>query len=202
METTTAGEASGEGRIAADLVQRIAAGDTDAERLLFERYHRGLLFLLQRLTGSPEQAEDLRQETFRIVLERLRGRSLEQPEGLLGFLRGTARNLVLAERRKANRRPLESGSEELAEMADPAPSAAESLVRAEDARLFRRLLGELRSERDRQLLLRFYVAGEEKQEICRTLGLSHPHFKRVLYRARQRFKELVAAFEQRQGAAP
>ena len=188
METTTAGES----RVAADLVRRVAAGDGDAETRLYERYHRGLLFMLRRLTGSPEQAEDLRQETFRIVFERLRGRGLDEPEGLLGFLRGTARNLALAERRKAARRPREDGREQLVEMADPAPSAADALMRAEDARRFRRLLGELRVERDRQLILRFYVAGDGKEEICDALDLDTSHFKRVLFRARQRFKQLVA----------
>lgn len=187
METTTAGE----GRVAADLVRRVAAGDGDAETRLYERYHRGLLFMLRRLTGSPEQAEDLRQETFRIVFERLRGRGLDEPEGLLGFLRGTARNLALAERRKAARRPRQDGQEQLVEMADPAPSAADALMRAEDARRFRQLLGELRVERDRQLILRFYVAGDGKEEICEALDLESSHFKRVLFRARQRFKQLV-----------
>ncbi len=187
METTTAGE----GQVAADLVRRVAAGDGAAETQLYARYHRGLLFMLRRLSGSPEQAEDLRQETFRIVFGRLRGRGLDEPEGLLGFLRGTARNLALAERRKAARRPRESSPEALVEMADPAPSAADALLRAEDARRFRQLLGELRVERDRQMILRFYVAGDEKEEICEALNLESSHFKRVLFRARQRFKQLV-----------
>lgn len=195
METTSAGE----GQIAADLVRRVAAGDADAEGQLYHRYHRGLLFFLRRLTGNPEQAEDLRQETFRIVFERLRGRGLENPASLLGFLRGTARNLALAERRKARRQPHESSPDELAEVADPSPSAADALQRAEDARHFRQLLGELKVERDRQLILRFYVAGDGKDEICAALGLSASHFKRVLFRARQRFKQLVTDFDQRHG---
>ena len=186
-----------EGQIAADLVRRVAAGDGTAETELYERYHRGLLYLLRRLTGGPEQAEDLRQEAFRIVFERLRGRGLDEPEGLLGFLRGTARNLALAERRKARRRPPESGPEVLDGMADPSPSATDALLRAEDSRRFRRLLSEMRVERDRQLIMRFYVAGDEKEEICTALGLDPSHFKRVLFRARQRFKRLVAKDRQR-----
>ncbi len=187
-----------ESRIADDLVRRIGAGDAGAESRLYEHYHRGLLFLLRRLTGGAADAEDLLQETFRIVLERLRGRGLEDPGRLLGFLRGTARNLVLAERRKLGRRPRESSPEEMVEIVDPAPSAAETLLRSEETRLFRRLLGELRVERDRQLILRFYIAGEEKEQICSALGLSTSHFKRVLFRARQRFKELLVDSEQRQ----
>src|SRR5262245_36684726 len=93
-----AGREPDEAGIATDLVQRIAAGDAAAETALVQRYSRGLLYLLRRLGASPELADDLHQETFRIILERLRRRGLEEPAGLAGFLRGTARNLMTAER--------------------------------------------------------------------------------------------------------
>src|SRR5262249_51973396 len=86
-----------EAAVATDLVRRIAAGDTAAEGDLVQRYSRGLGYLLRRLGATPELADDLHQETFRIVLERLRKRGLDDPAGLAGFLRGTARNLMIAE---------------------------------------------------------------------------------------------------------
>ena len=46
-------------------------------------------------------------------------------------------------------------------------------------------------KRDRDLLLRYYVHEEEKPEICRALGLDSLHFNRVLYRAKQRFREIL-----------
>ena len=39
---------------------------------MFERYARGLLFLLKQRTRDVELAQDLRQETFRIAIEKLR----------------------------------------------------------------------------------------------------------------------------------
>jgi RNA polymerase sigma-70 factor, ECF subfamily len=92
------------GAPAAGLVQRIAAGDADAEEDLVARYRRGLLYLLSRLGAPPDLADDLQQETFRIVIERLRSGGLTDPAGLAPFLRGTARNLLIAERRKTARR--------------------------------------------------------------------------------------------------
>lgn len=68
--------------------------------------------------------------------------------------------------------------------------------------IVRRLIGELPTDRDRQLLLRFYVAEEEKERICSDLGLDSLHFNRVLFRARHRFKELLERFQARQGSAP
>lgn len=197
-----AGPEPGEADFATDLVRRIAAGDTAAETELVQRYSRGLLYLLRRLGVPPELADDLHQETFRIVLERLRRRGLEEPAGLAGFLRGTARNLVIAERRKTARRRTDADPEGLERVVHPEPGQLSSVLLEEEAVIVRRLIGELPTDRDRQLLLRFYVAEEEKESICADLGLDSLHFNRVLFRARHRFKELLERFQARQRPAP
>ena len=193
--STDAGPGPHEAEIATGLVRRIAAGDTAAEAKLVERYSRGLLYLLRRLGAPPDLADDLHQETFRIVLERLRRRGLDDPAGLAGFLRGTARNLMSAERRKAARRRTDADAEGLERVVNPAPGQLSAVLHDEEAAIVRRLIGDLAADRDRQLLLRFYVAGEEKERICADLGLDSLHFNRVLFRARQRFKELLERFE-------
>jgi RNA polymerase sigma-70 factor, ECF subfamily len=190
-----------EAEIATGLVRRIAAGDLSAETELVERYGRGLIYLLRRLGAPPPLAEDLHQETFRIALERLRQRALDEPARLAGFLCGIARNLALAERRKTARRRTEADDEELAQAVHPAPSQLSSVLLDEEAETVRRLIGELPTDRDRQLLLRFYVAEEDKERICADLGLDSLHFNRVLFRARQRFKELLERSESRQAPA-
>jgi RNA polymerase sigma-70 factor (ECF subfamily) len=198
--TGAVSEPDDEAAVAADLVRRIAARDAAAEGELVERYQRGVLYLLRRLGALPELADDLQQETFRIVIERLRQEGLADPAGLAPFLRGTARNLLIAERRKAARRRTWGDSGELAEAVAPAPSQLQTVLHDEEARIVRDLIAELPNGRDRELLLRFYVAEEEKETICAALGLDSLHFNRVLFRARQRFKELMERFQKRQGA--
>jgi RNA polymerase sigma-70 factor (ECF subfamily) len=187
-----------EAAIAAGLARRIAAGDATAEEALVVRYRRGLLYLLHRLGAVPEIAEDVQQETFRIVIERLRRGGLDDPAGLAPFLRGTARNLLIAERRKTARRRTWGDSGELAAAVAPAPSQLQTVLLDEEAEIVRKLIGELPTDRDRQLLLRFYVGEEDKDKICADLGLESLHFNRVLFRARQRFKELLERFQKRQ----
>lgn len=179
-----------EPRVAADLVQRIVRGDAAAETEMVERYSRGLLFLLRRMTSNPDLADDLHQETFRIVLERLRRRGLEDPERLAGFLNRTARNLVIGDYRKTTRRRTDS-LEDTDRAADPAPGQLHQTLLDEEASFVRRLIGELRPDRDRQILYRFYIAEEPKERICSDLELSSLHFNRVLHRARRRFKNLL-----------
>lgn len=199
--STDLGPDSTEAEVATDLGRRIAAGDSAAETALVERYSRGLLYLLKRQGVSPELADDLHQETFRIVIERLRQRELDDPAGLAGFLRGIARNLATAEYRKAARRKTEADPEGLEQAVNPAPGQLQNVLLNEEANIVRRLISELPTDRDQQLLMRFYVAEEEKESICSDLGLDSLHFNRVLFRARSRFKELLERFQARQGPA-
>lgn len=180
-----------EAEVAAELVRRIHAGDARAEADLVERYSRGLLYMLRRAAGDPALADDLHQEAFRIVLERLRERSLEDPERLAGFLHRTAKNLLVAGYRKTARRKTEGEVDGMEAVPDPASGPLQESLRQEEAALVRRLIGELETDRDRQILYRFYIAEEDKERICDDLGLSSLHFNRVLFRARQRFKELL-----------
>jgi RNA polymerase sigma-70 factor (ECF subfamily) len=189
-----------EEEVAAELVRRIQAGDAAAESEMVERYSRGLLFMLRRRTGDPALADDLHQETFRIVLLRLRGEGIGQPERLSAFILQTAKNLFLGDWRKRTRRGEGYDVEEVPEPADPAPGQLDRVVREEEAGLVRRLIGELDTDRDRQLLLRFYVAEEDKERICTDLGLSSLHFNRVLFRARERFKKLLGEMAGRDAA--
>src|SRR6185312_15443561 len=59
------------------------------------------------------------------------------------------------------------------------------------AGVVRRLLRELSSPRDREVLVRFYLKEEERGALCRSLGLTDLQFNRVIFRARERFRELL-----------
>jgi len=174
---------------AADLVRRIRKGDAAAEAGLIERFSRGVLFFLRRHAGLPELADDLHQETFRVALERLRARSLDNPEEIGGFLIGTARNLLRNEQRRQARRHMADDAEIVERVPDPGVDPLRRLLDDEDADLVRRTIGELRHPRDRQILFRFYIAEDSKERICADLDLAPAHLRRVLFRARQRFRD-------------
>ncbi len=186
-----------EAEVAADLAHRIQAGDASAETEMVERYSGGLTFMLRRMTGRPDLADDLHQDAFRVVLERLRGPGLAEPERLAGFLRRTARNLFIGNYRKQTRRQTDD-LEDAEPPADGAPSPLSQTMLDQEAALVRRMIAELKPDRDRQILYRFYIAEEPKERICADFELSSLHFNRVLHRARQRFKDLLERSEKRQ----
>lgn len=187
------------GEEAARLVQRIRAGEGAAEAELVERFRRGLVLVLRRRSGDPALAEDLAQETLALVLEKVRSGAVNEPERLAGFVHGTARHLLFAHRRKSGRlvaldpaRDQDPGGERprAEEVRQAGPDQLDELVRREDARLVRHLLGELAVSRDREVLFRFYLSDEPREVICRRLGIDPGHFRRVLFRARERLRQL------------
>ena len=174
----------------ADLVRRILAGERSAEEELVLRYTRGVTIIVRRIVKDPCVTEDLCQETFRLVLEKVRRGDLREAERLSGFVCSLARNLAIDYFRQAARRETLEDIEATRPLPDPAPDQLSLLLQKEKAKAIRQVLKELKSERDREVLYRFYIAEEEKEQICTDLGLSSLHFNRVLYRARERFREL------------
>jgi DNA-directed RNA polymerase specialized sigma24 family protein len=53
------------------------------------------------------------------------------------------------------------------------------------------VIQELGTSRDRDILLRFYIAEEDKERISADFGLSSLQFNRVLHRARERYREIL-----------
>lgn len=195
MSETAAAPTPGE---QARLAERVRAGDAGAEAEMVARYGDGLRYLLRRWTRDPALAEDLFQETFRLALEKIRAGELRQPSKLQAYLRGVARTLSTRHYQRRAPRPADAA---VADLPDPAPGPLAGLLAEEKRRLVHRLLGELGQARDREILLRFYVAEERKERICADLGLTDLHFNRVLYRARRRFRRLCEARRLRRGGS-
>jgi RNA polymerase sigma-70 factor (ECF subfamily) len=174
----------------AELVHRIRAGDQSAEEELAQRYSRGIAFVIHQLVAEREAAEDIYQETFRLVLEKVRAGAVREPERLSGFITSIARNLVTEQFRRASRRRTREEPDEGHAFASPEPNPLDGLLREEQNSLARQVLASLPSDRDRTVLYRFYISDDEKDEICTALGITSLHFNQILCRARERYKNL------------
>ena len=176
-------------RSEAELVASIVSGEPGADDELVRRYSRGVSLVLRHAASDRFVAEDLFQETFRICLDKLRRGDLREAERLSGFICSVARNLVISHFRHSARTAKSAAIELPESLADASPDQLSVMLENEKAKIARQVLEELNS-RDRELLRRFYVDGEDKEQICTDLGLSSLHFNRVLYRARERYKQL------------
>jgi RNA polymerase sigma-70 factor (ECF subfamily) len=174
-----------------DLVARIISGDPTAKEDLVRRYGRGITIIITQIVRCPDAAADVYQETFRIVFEQLRLGKIREPERLSGFVTTVARNTAYQHLREANRSTGIDDIPKFDSIPDPAPSPLDSVLRDETSVLVQEVINELRVDRDRQLLYRRYVVEEDKDTICRDLGLTRKQYNNVIYRAHERFKELV-----------
>lgn len=180
-----------EARVANRLTLGIRKGDAVAESEMIERYSRGLRFLLARRIGDDERARDLLQDTFCIAIEKLRTTDLANPERLAGYLRGIAVRVSLNAQRRRNREPYPIDIDAVAAIPDAEPGQYQQVSKEQTQANIKKLLETMPVERDRDLLTRFYIYDQDKQNICRALGLDSLHFNRVLFRAKKRFRKIL-----------
>jgi RNA polymerase sigma factor (sigma-70 family) len=182
-----------------DEIERIVAaaltGDRQAESRMLIALRPGVLAVLR--FGAFHRwvdAEDLTQETLHIVVERVRAHTIDDPRKVFAFAAATARNLALNAARKVLRQQTVVDSELVDELAQNMEMEQNELSDSDDRHLAEAvaaLLEELPTERDRQMLMRFYLDGTDKQQLCQELGLSPKHFDRVLMRARSRLRSII-----------
>jgi RNA polymerase sigma-70 factor (ECF subfamily) len=153
---------------------------------------RGVTLVLRQRVRDRALVEDLCGETFRTVVERLQREPLDDPAKLPAFLAQTARNLAIAEWRKDGRRRTVTGeSEAIAAVADEQLDVGSHVEDRQRSKAVLGVLADMATPRDRELLVRYYLRDEPKDEICRHLGLTDAHFNRVIFRARARFRTLL-----------
>lgn len=177
------------------IVTAALGGDRQAESRMISALRPGVLAVLR--FGAFHRwidAEDLTQETLQIVVERVRARTIDDPRKVFAFAAATARNLALNQARKVLRQQTVVDSELVDELAQNLEMEQSDLSESDDRHLAQAvmaLLDELPTQRDRQVLVRFYLDGVDKQQLCHELGLSPKHFDRVVMRARSRLRTII-----------
>jgi RNA polymerase sigma-70 factor (ECF subfamily) len=175
-----------------ELSRRIREGDSSAESELVRQFEPGLRVLLRRRTGGDVGLlQDLVQETLLIVIQRLRGEGIEDPDRLAAFAAQIARNLAIASLRKTERQKTDIDSEATDRNPDPGRDVEGQAGDHEAALAVRALLRELPQARDRLMLKRFYLDDHDKRDICEEFGLTETAFNQALSRARKRFRQIL-----------
>lgn len=172
----------------ARLVDRIIAGDPTAETELWDRFRQGVFHIVLRIVGDHHLAEDLTQDTFFIIIGKVRQGDVRRPESLAAFVAQVARFHAIEQIRKLRHQRLEDLGE-AEQLPDPAPNRLSQMETGEQFDEMRALIGQL-IPRDRDLIMRLYINEEPKERICADLGLTSSQFDRVLHRARKRYKAL------------
>lgn len=174
-----------------EIVHLIGSGSSNAESELVRRYSRGTMMMLERRTKDIQRAEDVHQDTFRIVLERLRSSGIDDPSRVASFIHRTAVNVLIGNLRKETRRNTYADTDLVQRQADASSDQLRELIQQEKDAVVRSAILSLQNARDKEILYRFYVLQEEKSTICEALELTATHFDRVISRARKRLRQRV-----------
>jgi len=174
------------------IVHRIQTDDSDGQAGMEELYRvfsRGIRFYLCRHLG-PQELDDKVHDTFLIVVQAIRKGELREPERLMGFVRTIVRRQVAAHIDSAvqSRRDL-TDSETGIVLIDSRRNPEEKAISREHMEMMVEVLRDM-SDRDRDILTRFYLYEQSQEEICEEMQLTDTQFRLLKSRAKARFGEL------------
>lgn len=172
-----------------ELVGRIHSGETDGMAELYHLFSKGIRFYLCRQLG-PQELDDKIHDTFVVVVQAIRRGELREPQRLMGFVRTVVRRQVAAHIDKVvHTRRDQIDMDSTVRVADPRGNPEEVAIFQQREDLIRRVLSQL-SDRDREILTRFYLREQTQDQICSEMALTETQFRLLKSRAKARFGEL------------
>jgi RNA polymerase sigma-70 factor, ECF subfamily len=176
-----------------DLVTRVCQGDTEAFRLIFERYSRPVIGFIYDMVSDRELAEELTQETFVRAFRGIHG--MNPKTKLSTWLFGIARNVAresLRARVRANRE-VDLEDESVMDLSDDKPVPVDRLLSKELNELIRRALETL--DEDKRLVFTLKVFHQcSYEEIADITGFSLAKLKTDLHRARAEMRRRIKPY--------
>ena len=172
-----------------ELVERIQRGENSGLEDLYRLFARGIRFYLCRQLG-PQELDDKVHDAFLIVVQAIKRGDLREPERLMGFVRTVVRRQVAGYIDDV----VHSRRDEL--HLDLGVRVADGRNNPEQTAEFRQkiefMVSILRSlsDRDREILTRFYLDEQTQEQICEEMNLTETQFRLLKSRAKTRFGEL------------
>jgi RNA polymerase sigma-70 factor (ECF subfamily) len=170
-------------------VDRLMQGETET-CVHFSRYFTKLLVVkLRSKLRDNSQAEDVAQETLLRVFKYFRDKgSLENPERLGAWVNSFCDNIALEFFRAGNR--FQQAPENVPEPVCQAMNAEFNCINAQRKT---RLAGALRKldNKDRIIIEKVFLQEQDKDNICRELGINRNHLRLKVHRALGRFRKVL-----------
>jgi RNA polymerase sigma-70 factor (ECF subfamily) len=143
------------------------AGEDSAMEQLYKLFAKGIRYYLCRQLG-PQDLEDKVHDTFLIVVNAIRRGDLREPDRLMGFVRTVARRQVAAYIEQNVKSRHEESDFTIAGIvvADFKKNPEQEAMVRQKTDLIKSTLAQL-SERDREILIRFYLQEQPQEQICR-----------------------------------
>jgi len=172
----------------AGYLERLAARDPEVERHFHDYFSELIRIKLRSRQFPPHAIDDIRQETFLRVLQAVRRDGIRDPERIGAFVNSTC-NFVAMEFGRAGARHKVPDTE-MPDVRDERPDSERAML-ATEARTQVRAILEKMSDKDRRLLSAVFLEERSSEEICRQFGIDGNYLRVLLFRARNKFRQMM-----------
>lgn len=174
-----------------DLAYKIIEKNDEAKNQFVLINYNWLLFIVRRKFSRSNNHEDIVQDAFMIVINNLEQGKVSNPRVILSYLRTTALNIGFEYLRQDKKFKSSIDHDLLEEIESSKEDILTTIIWNDKTKYVKQVITELKVQRDQDILYGFYFLDKSKVSICQQLELSSEHFDRVLYRAKQRLKQLI-----------
>ena len=172
-----------------EIVRRIQLGDDRGMEELYRVFESGIRYYLCRHLRGQE-LDDKIHDSFLIVVQAIQRGELREPERLMGFVRTVVRRQVAGYiDRAVHRRRDEVEIETVLRVVDVGTNPEVAAMASQRTELARSVLKKM-TDRDREILTRFYLREQTQEQICDEMDLTDTQFRLLKSRAKARFAEV------------
>ncbi|OAN52285.1 RNA polymerase subunit sigma [Paramagnetospirillum marisnigri] len=168
------------------LLQAVARGDRTAFRQLMDRHARPMLALATRITGNPDDADEIVQDAFMKTWSLAAKWRADGPASFGTWLYRVVLNACLDRKRRAPFSPLEDAGDP----ADPGIAGVDYAMGRQREAVLAAAMADIPS-RQRQALALYYFSDLSAPEAARVLDLSVSALEALLVRGRRALRDLL-----------
>ena len=181
-------------------LDRLRAGDFRTQEHFVAYFSELIQIKLRSRLQSPQDIEDVRQETFVRVLTALRNEGgIRQADRLGPYVNSTCNNVLLEKYRSPKGTSLDD-EEEGIDLPDTRMDVLGVLVAKQTQEKVREILDDM-PEKDRRILKEVFLEERDKDAVCSDFGVDRNYLRVLLHRAKSAFRsQYIKSLEARAGA--
>lgn len=178
---------------APQLARDVACGNRASESEITHLLLHALRRKARTYCIPPIDLDDVVAEAVTITLMALRRGAVQQPESIVAYATGVMLRVNRSRFQKPANREQHVEPETWSLFVSDAPTPVDTLQAHDRVRIFQQAMATLRP-RQLEILRRFYLLEQSKEQVCREMGLTETQFRLAKHRAkeilRQRVEEL------------
>ena len=171
----------------AGMVERIRRGHPEGFEELYRLANNFTFFLMRQL--GKDDVQDKIHDVFVTTAQAISGGKLRDPERVIPFVTTVTRFYTYSQIERRTRRRKVEGTLDHVNVPDTRINLEHSTYQKQKIEITRDILRSMNA-RDREVLLRFYLKEQSKEQICREMRLTPTQFRLLKSKAKSIFTRL------------